>query len=143
MNRTMVQELADVLECEPKAVKVYIRELFPGMDMNGITPELAREKKRCLYEKLLTLLKEGCSTHEQIAARLGISDRLLIQLLGGHVFTRRTCSEADETLILWPRAGVSMNRAGKLEILPPKEPPRPGTLLSYPAGAALERGVRP
>jgi hypothetical protein len=144
-------ELAEMLGCGKPAVKVYMRELFPGLAWMKVNPDSLREsisqKKKELYDNIIRLVKSGqCSTHSHIAAGLGISDRLLIHLLGGHMFTMRTFDESEkeevETRVIWPHAGVSMHK-GKLEILPPKETSKRGTLLSYPAGAPLERGVRP
>jgi hypothetical protein len=151
MNKAMIQELADHIGCKPAAVKVFMRELFSGLAWQRARPDTLREaisrKKKALCENIVDAVKSGqCATHESIAARLGISGRLLIHLLGGHMFTMRTFDESEkeeaETRIIWAHAGIAMNR-GKLEIMPPKEPVKRGTLLSYPAGAPLERGIRP
>jgi hypothetical protein len=146
MNKK-VAELAEALGCKPSAVKVYMRELFPGLawpeaDTAALRETIAR-KKKALYETIITQAKI-CLTHDEIAAGIGISGRLLRHLLGGHVFVGRTASEdgEEETRVMWPHAGISLNK-GRLEAVPYREKAKSGALLSYPSGMLLERGVRP
>jgi hypothetical protein len=142
-----VQEAAELIGCKKAAVKVYVRELFPGRSLPDLDGDVIRQKQKELYGELVRLIQSGrCSTHGLIAARLGISAKLLAALLGGRIFVERAFpEEEDEAPVCWPRLGISMKRPGRLEIVPRKETAKPGggALLSYQPGASpLEAGLR-
>jgi hypothetical protein len=147
-----IQELAEKLECEIPALKLYVRKFFPQYSVreaaqNETVCESLVQKRRELVERLRRVLADReYASHEDIAARIGIDGKLLSALIGGRTFAVRTIREDDDTdnAVYWYGLGVSIRkRSKKLEILPFKKTFSEKTLLNYaPGESPLNWGTR-
>jgi len=56
-RRMTVREVAEILGCDPEAIKKHVRELFPSLMQNGVTTYLTEEQITAIKQRMIPTTK--------------------------------------------------------------------------------------
>ena len=56
-RRMTVREVAEILGCDPEAIKKHVRELFPSLMQNGVTTYLTEEQVTAIKQRMIPTTK--------------------------------------------------------------------------------------